>query len=173
MRSIASSAAETWSRWPVKLQSAVTLVRDEDKMVPLKNVRPDSRVFNLAITNGEDRNWIANPFVSPAQSQRLKVETVVLDERSSEQEAQKAIERAKSAELVFATLYGRVRSGRASSVGIPQSGARALSALIEAKAPVVGISFGNPYLLQSFPGLRTYVVAYGDMPSLQQPLRAR
>jgi beta-N-acetylhexosaminidase len=33
---------------------------------------------------------------------------------------------------------------------------------------MVGISFGNPYLLQSVPGLRTYMVAYGDMPSLQQ-----
>ena len=32
----------------------------------------------------------------------------------------------------------------------------------------MGISFGNPYLLQSFPGLRTYLVAYGDMPALQQ-----
>ena len=35
------------------------------------------------------------------------------------------------------------------------------------KTPVVGISFGNPYLLQSFPTLRTYMVAYSDMPSLQ------
>jgi beta-N-acetylhexosaminidase len=148
-------------------EHAVTLVRDEDKLVPLKNLKPDSRVFNLAITNGEDRNWIANAFVSRLGRSGLKVETVVLDERSTEQEVQKAIERAKAAELVFASLYGRVRSGQASSVGIPQSGSRALSALIEAKAPVVGISFGNPYLLKEFPGLRTYIVAYGDMPSLQ------
>ena len=68
---------------------------------------------------------------------------------------------------MLASLYGRVRSGQASSVGIPDSGARALSSLIAEKKPVVGISFGNPYLLQSFPGLRAYVVAYGDMPSLQ------
>ena len=40
--------------------------------------------------------------------------------------------------------------------------------MLEKKAPVVGISFGNPYLLQSFQGLQTYVVAYGDMPSLQR-----
>jgi len=149
-------------------EHAVTLVRDEDKLVPLKNLRPDSRVFNLAITNGDDRNWIANPFISRLSRSGLKVETVVLDERSTEQDVQKAIERAKSAELVFASLYGRVRSGQVSSVGLPKSGASALSALIDAKAPVVGISFGNPYLLQSFPGLRTYLVAYGDMPSLQQ-----
>ena len=148
-------------------ERAVTLVRDEDKIVPLKNLKPDSRIFNLAITNGDDRNWIANPFVSRLSRSGLKVETIVLDERSSEQDVQKAIERAKAAELVFASLYGRVRSGQVSSVGVPQTGARALSSLIEAKTPVVGISFGNPYLLQSFPGLRTYIVAYGDMPSLQ------
>jgi beta-N-acetylhexosaminidase len=33
---------------------------------------------------------------------------------------------------------------------------------------MIGISFGNPYLLSSFPKLKTYLVAYGDMPSLQE-----
>ncbi|HEV8429403.1 MAG TPA: glycoside hydrolase family 3 N-terminal domain-containing protein [Pyrinomonadaceae bacterium] len=149
-------------------EHAVTLVRDEDKLLPLKNLKPEARVFNLAVTNGDDRNWIANAFVSRLGRGGLKVETVVLDERSTDQEVQKAIERAKSADLVIASLYGRVRSGQVSSVGIPDSGTRALSAVISARSPIVGISFGNPYLLQSFPGLRTYLVAYGDMPSLQQ-----
>ena len=147
-------------------EHAVTLVRDEDKLVPLK--KPETRIFNLAVTNGDDRNWISNAFVSRLGRGGVKVETVVLDERSTDQDVQKAIERAKSADLVIASLYGRVRSGQALSVGIPDAGARALSALITAKSPIVGISFGNPYLLQSFPGLRTYLVAYGDMPSLQQ-----
>jgi beta-N-acetylhexosaminidase len=149
-------------------EHAVTVVRDEDKLVPFKNLKPDARVFNLAVTNGDDRNWVTNAFVSRLGRGGVRVETVVLDERSTEQEVQKAIERAKSADLVLASLYGRVRSGQALSVGVPESGAKALSALIDAKRPIVGISFGNPYLLQSFPGLRTYVVAYGDMPSLQQ-----
>ena len=149
-------------------EHAVTLVRDEDKLVPLRNLKPDARVFNLAVTNGDDRNWIANAFVSRLGRGGVKVETVVLDDRSTDQEVQKAIQRAKSADLVIASLYGRVRSGQALSVGVPETGRQALSALIEAKSPIIGISFGNPYLLQGFPGLRTYVVAYGDMPSLQQ-----
>lgn len=148
-------------------ERAVTLVRDEDKLLPLKNLKPDARIFNLAITNGDDRNWIGNQFVARMNRSGLKVEAQVLDERSSEQEIQKAIERAKSADLVIATMYGRVRSGQASSVGLPDAGARALSTVITGKTPVIGISFGNPYLLQNFTGLRTYVVAYGDMPSLQ------
>ncbi|HEX5888238.1 MAG TPA: glycoside hydrolase family 3 N-terminal domain-containing protein, partial [Pyrinomonadaceae bacterium] len=151
-------------------EDAVTLVRDEDKLVPLKNLKPETKVFNLAVTNGDDRMWIANPFTAKLNRSGLKVETVVLDERSSEQDVQKAIERATSADLVLASLYGRVRSGQVSSVGIPDPGARALSGVIAAKKPVVGISFGNPYLLQSFPGLRTYLVAYGDMPSLQHAM---
>lgn len=149
-------------------EHALTLVRDEDKLVPLKNLKPGAKIFNLAITNGEDRLWIANSFVWQLKDSGVKVETIVLDERSSEKEVQKAIDHAKAADLVFASLYGRVRSGQVSSVGVPNAGARALNALLSAKTPVIGISFGNPYLLQSFPDLRTYLVAYGDMPSLQQ-----
>ncbi|HEX7332979.1 MAG TPA: glycoside hydrolase family 3 N-terminal domain-containing protein [Pyrinomonadaceae bacterium] len=149
-------------------EHAVTLVRDEDKLVPLKNLKPESKVFNLAVTNGEDRAWISRAFASRLKTGGLKVETIVLDERSPDKDVQKAIEQAKAADMVLVSLYGRVRSGQKLSVGIPDAGARALSAVIEAKKPAIGISFGNPYLLQSFPGLRTYIVAYGDMPALQQ-----
>ncbi len=149
-------------------EHAITLVRNEDNLVPLRGLKPESRVFNLAITNGDDRLWIANAFVDTIARSGHNVETLVLDDRSSDAEVQKALERAGNADIVIASLYGRVRTGQARSVGLPDPGAKALSALITSKVPVVGISFGNPYLLQSFPELRTYVVAYGDMPSLQQ-----
>jgi beta-N-acetylhexosaminidase len=148
-------------------EHAVTLVRDEDKLVPLKSLKPEARVFNLAVTNGDDRNWIANPFVLRLSRAGLKVETVVIDERTTSTEVQKIADQASAADLVIVSLYGRVRSGQASSVGIPKTGEWALQRLILEKKPIVGISFGNPYLLQSFPNLRTYLVAYGDMPTLQ------
>jgi beta-N-acetylhexosaminidase len=150
-------------------EHAITLVRNDDKLVPLNSLKRNARVFNLAITNGDDRLWIANAFSGAiANLSGRQVETVVLDDRSTDAEVQKALEQAKGADLVIASLYGRVRTGQARSVGLPEPGAKALSALISSQLPLVGISFGNPYLLQSFPELRTYVVAYGDMPSLQQ-----
>ena len=149
-------------------EHAITLVRDEDKLLPLKNLKPDTRVFNLAVTNGEDRNWIANPFVASLNRAGVKVETVVVDERTTSAEILKIADRAVSADLIIVSLYGRVRSGQADSVGIPKTGEYALKRLILEKKPIVGISFGNPYLLQSFPKLRTYLVSYGDMPALQQ-----
>ncbi|MDT5269137.1 MAG: beta-N-acetylhexosaminidase [Acidobacteriota bacterium] len=150
---------------------AVTLVRDDAKLVARADgfgLRPGARVFNLAITNGEDRLWIAGPFASQLARLGTRAETVVLDSRSTEAEVADALEHAQKADVVVASMYGRVRSGAANSVGLPEQGARVLNALIEKKVPVVGVSFGNPYLLQSFPGLGTYVVAYGDMPSLQR-----
>jgi beta-glucosidase-like glycosyl hydrolase len=149
-------------------EHAITLVRDEDKLVPLRDLKPDARVVNIAITNGDDRAVVANAFVARMSRGGRKLETIVLDDRSSDQETQKALEMAKSADLVIASMYGRVRSGQVRSVGLPDAGARVLTTLIEQKVKLLGISFGNPYLLQSFPGLKTYVVAYGDMPSLQQ-----
>ena len=149
-------------------EHAITLVRNDDKLVPLNSLKPDARIFNLAITNGDDRLWIANGFSEAMESSGHKIETVVLDDRSTEAEVQKALQRANRADLVIASLYGRVRTGQARSVGLPEPGAKALNDLIGSRMPLVGISFGNPYLLQNFPGLRTYVVAYGDMPSLQE-----
>lgn len=149
-------------------EHAITLVRNDDNLVPLNSLKPEARIFNLGITNGDDRLWIANAFVGAIARSGRKVETVVLDDRSSDAEVQKALERASRADLVIASLYGRVRTGQARSVGLPEPGAKALSALITSRTPLVGISFGNPYLLQSFPELRSYLVAYGDMPSLQQ-----
>ncbi len=152
-------------------EHAVTLVRNNDKLLPMNSLKPDAHIFNLAITNGDDRLFVANAFVealSRVVGPGRKIETIVLDDRSSEAEVRTALERANRADIVIASLYGRVRSGQARSVGLPEAGATALGALVGSRMRLVGVSFGNPYLLQSFPGLQTYVVAYGDMPSLQQ-----
>ena len=149
-------------------EHAITLVRDDPKLIPFSNVKTKPIVFNLAITNGDDRLWVSNAFVAAMAKSGWKMETRVLDDRSSNNEIAEALEKARAADVVIASLYGRVRSGQARSVGLPEPAARALSTLIAGNRRIIGISFGNPYLLQSFPGLPTYVVAYGDMPSLQQ-----
>jgi len=146
---------------------AITLVRNDAGLLPLK-LQPSSRVFNLAITNGDDRAWITQPFVGSLARSGIKVETIVLDDRSADAEVTKAIDKAAGADLVLVSMYGRVRTGQARSVALPDPGAKALNELIERKARLIGISFGNPYVLMSFPKLQTYLVAYGDMPSLQE-----
>lgn len=154
---------------------AITLVRNDASLMPV-SLRPDAKILNLAITNGEDRLVVATPFETALQELAKKpgragwgFRTVVLDARSSPDEVSRAMRLARESDLVVASLYGRVLAGAAGSAGLPELSVRALTELVdEGKVPLVGISFGNPYLLKSFPGLKTYVVAYGDMPSLQK-----
>jgi len=146
---------------------AITLVRNDAKLLPWTR-SPNANVFNLAITNGDDRLFVAQSFIGAMTRGGIKMETMVLDDRSSETEVAKAIGRASQADTVIVSMYGRVRTGQARSVALPDSGTKALNDLIEKKAPLIGISFGNPYILMGFPKLQTYLIAYGDMPSLQE-----
>ena len=50
----------------------------------------------------------------------------------------------------------------------PENGAAILRGLLATNKKVIGVSFGNPYVLGSFPEMKTYLVAYGDMPGLQR-----
>jgi beta-N-acetylhexosaminidase len=146
---------------------AITLVRNDANLLPW-TPSANAKVFNLAITNGDDRLFITQAFVGAMSRGGVKMETMVLDDRSSEPEVAKAIDKASRADVVIVSMYGRVRTGQARSVALPEPGTKALNQLIEKNARLIGISFGNPYILMSFPNLKTYLVAYGDMPSLQE-----
>jgi beta-N-acetylhexosaminidase len=148
-------------------QDAITLVRNDAKLLPL-NLKPTTRVFNLAITNGDDRAFIATPFIGAMSRGGIKMDTTVLDDRSADAEVAKTVDKAARADVVIVSMYGRVRTGQARSVALPDPGTKALNELISRNARLVGISFGNPYILMGFPKLQTYIVAYGDMPSLQE-----
>lgn len=145
---------------------AITLVRNGGNLPLTKS--PSAKVFNLAITNGEDRLYISQAFVGAMTRAGIKMDTAVLDDRSSDAEVQRAVDRAGTADVVVISMYGRVRSGQINSGVLPKPGAKALNALLARRVSLIGISFGNPYLLLSFPTLPTYLVAYGDMPSLQK-----
>ncbi|CAN5290894.1 hypothetical protein BH20ACI1_BH20ACI1_10800 [soil metagenome] len=146
-------------------ENAITLVKSEAGVLPLKK---DKKVFLFGVTNGEDRNFISNTFQRTLRQAGINFETVILDERSSEEEMNAARKKANEADVILAGLFGRVRSGAKNSVGIPESGAKVLRELLQSDKKVVNISFGNPYLLNNFPEMKTYIVAYGDMPSLQR-----
>jgi beta-N-acetylhexosaminidase len=164
----AVSGVETQALTDEIATKAVTLVRNSSGLLPMKDAG-DKRVFLLGITNGEDRNYIANAFLRTLrQNGARKLDAAVLDFRSSPEEAARIMERAKKSDVVIAALYGRVRSGASNSVGLPETGVSILRQLLNEDFPLVGVSFGNPYFLNSFPQMKTYVAAYGDMASLQR-----
>ncbi|HMJ09302.1 MAG TPA: glycoside hydrolase family 3 N-terminal domain-containing protein, partial [Pyrinomonadaceae bacterium] len=144
---------------------AITLVRNDGGLLPLKK---DGRVAVLGISNGFDGPGTMGTLLRTLAQNGVRFTPVYLQENSGPEQIAAARKAVSEADIVIAGLYGRVRSGAKNSVGIPENGAAILRELISSNKDVIGVSFGNPYILSSFPNLKTYLVAYGDMSSLQR-----
>lgn len=144
---------------------SITLVRSSGDILPLNKSK---KIAVIGISNGFDGPATMQPFAAELRIRGLRFSQAYLQENSLAQAAQEARNAIADADIVIFGLYGRVRSGLRSSVGIPENGAGLLREALRTGKKVIGISFGNPYLLTSFPEMEGYLVAYGDMPSLQQ-----
>lgn len=146
-------------------EKAITLVRHEEGTLPLK---PAGKVAVLGISNGFDGPSTMAPLNGNLRSNGLRFASAYLQENSLAEQNAAARKTVMESDVVIVGLYGRVRSGAKNSVGVPENGAAILREALAAGKKVIGISFGNPYILSSFPEMKTYIVAYGDMPSLQR-----
>lgn len=144
---------------------AITLVRNDDGLVPLKR---DVNIAVLGISNGFDGPSTMGTLVTTLRENGIRFTPAYLQDNSTAEQVAAARKAVNEADVVIAGLYGRVRSGAKNSVGLPESGVTILKELLAADKKMIGLSFGNPYILGSFPALKTYVVAYGDMSSLQR-----
>src|SRR5690606_26455028 len=128
---------------------------------------PEKKIAVLGFSNGFDGWSTMASLVSGLRANGLRFESAYLQENSTAEQAEAAKKAASEADVLVVGLYGRVRSGAKNSVGIPENGAAILREALASGKTVIGISFGNPYILKDFPEMKTYIVAYGDMSTLQ------
>lgn len=146
-------------------EKAITLARMEEGILPIKR---DAKIAVLGVSNGFDGPNTMSSFANTLRGNGLRFSQVYLQENSLAEQAAAARKAVSEADVVIVGLYGRVRSGAKNSVGIPENGAAVLREALASDKKVIGVSFGNPYILSSFPEMKTYLVAYGDMSSLQR-----
>ncbi len=144
---------------------AITLVRNDEGLLPINK---NARIAVLGLSNGVDGPLTMSSLVNSLRGSGLRFSSAYLQENSFADQVAAARKAVGEADTVIVGLYGRVRSGAKNSVGIPDNGAAILKELLASNKKVIGISFGNPYVLGGFPEMKTYLVAYGDMPSLQR-----
>ena len=152
-------------------EHSITLVRDEKKLLPLKFENAKGRLLNITFTDEDDRA-ITKPFVDELRARAEKVaqvESFTLDLKSTEAEIGRALSRVR-AEPFDAVIYSvavRARSGKG-SVALPKTGVNIAQRLIGSQAPLVVISFGNPYMLTAMPDSPSYLLAYNPFPISQR-----
>ena len=144
---------------------AITLVRNETGALPLDRTK---KIAVFGVSNGFDGPATMGSLVNTIRGNGVRISTAYVQENTTPELAAIARKTVNEADIVVVGLYGRVRSGAKNSVGIPENGAAILREALAANKTIIGISFGNPYILSSFPELKTYLIAYGDMSSLQR-----
>ncbi len=162
---------------------SITLVRDEQKLLPLNfasspqqsapasvgsELMRKGRILNLTFSDEDDRT-VTRTFVDELRQRVGTVENFVIDPKAPEAEIERALSRAGAGgfDVVIYSLAVRARSGKG-SVALPAAGKRIADRLIASHAPLVVISFGNPYLLMAVPDSPSYLLAYSPFPVSQR-----
>lgn len=144
-------------------ERSITLVRDRGGLVP---IRPTTRrVLHVSYgSSGETRSTsILNGELASAG---LQVEHVPVSARTSRDEFEALRQRAVWADLVIASAEAAPHQYRA--LGLQGGFAAFVAGLPALHVPVVALSLGSPYLLNSFPAVPAYLLAWSASAASQR-----
>ena len=117
----------------------------------------------------DDPSFNTQPFVAELRRREVQADSIVLDQRATEAELKRALDRVEAGKfdaLIFATTV-RARSGKG-SVAMPPAGLHLADELTKRDLPLIVVSLGNPYLLTAIPNAKTYLAAYSPFPVSQR-----
>jgi beta-N-acetylhexosaminidase len=134
-------------------ERSITVVRNNDGLLPLRA----RRVLSIVYSDDYD------PVVGRAFQRELaagleQMTTERIDGRASAERLAEIGALADAADVVLFSPFIRVVAGKG-GIGVAPQVAAAIEA-IAARRPTVITAFGNPYVLQQFPQIATYVVAW-------------
>ncbi len=143
---------------------SLTLVRRQDGALPLKK---EAKLVSLVVADEATLKGPAGALTAELKARVPAVRTVLLDPRSSPDEVKAAVEAAREADNVLLSLFVRARSGQG-PITVPEPAKSAIPQVLAFSKSLVAVSFGSPYLLRDFPGLQTYVCAWGAQEVMQK-----
>ncbi|NOX37772.1 MAG: serine hydrolase [Calditrichaeota bacterium] len=138
--------------------AAMTLLRDEPGIIPLKADRLDS-VLVVTIT---DREWgyIYQRNLEREVQRRIPVvRSALIDTRTSQEELRRILAKADSAQVIIAGIFVTWGSYKG-SVTLPDTTVSLINELFRIDKPIAVVSFGSPYIIRQIPDVPTYLCAY-------------
>lgn len=168
-------------------ESAITLVRENGRMLPLARRASAASAPAYGALPNENNKLLCVIFVDDVRSEdgrQLQRElrarapqarVIFVDPRIAAGSAPEVLAAAGAAENVIAAIYlvpvpGRAvrREGQAAvnSISMPEPTAVLLQSILQAKPDrTVVASFGSPYLAAEFPEIQNYLCAYSNAPA--------
>lgn len=142
-------------------RKSITVLGNKKGLLPLAGFR-GKKILDLVAADDEDPSN-GRQFHGELVQRLGGVDFALVDPRSDSLDYVSALEKSLQADLVVAQLHFYTRSGKMTGF-IPDKIAALLNEIIRRGKPIVGISFGNPYIVSDFPAIDVYVCAYSGTP---------
>lgn len=150
------------------IEAAVTLVRDEKRILPLRPA--DVRVVSISILDRRE-GWRDGPVGVTLNGELLKrfpqMVSVQIDEQSSIAEIEMTKKLAAMTDVVMVNGFARIAAYKGSS-SFSEAQLALLRHLSGLTKPLVFTMFGDPYLLTIVPELPSYILTYDTHPSAER-----
>ncbi|MBS1491918.1 MAG: glycoside hydrolase family 3 C-terminal domain-containing protein [Bacteroidetes bacterium] len=146
---------------------SITLVKNDNKTLPFSIKAMIEKVMVVSMNNGNDKansDFFMSEFIPKSKNYFGSVTAYDLMGDFSYGDSIINYAVSNNFETIIIPVYAKVKI-MTGTVGLPQSQLDLINGLVAKGKKVIVISFGNPYLIQGFTGINSYVCAYGDSES--------
>ena len=138
---------------------SITLVRDLNKVVPL-DVRC-LRSVHVSLVLGRGAQEETSVFEKELRDRLDRISFSRIFSSSTRSEMEAAYESAAQADFIICAAFARVVTA-SGTVGLPEMLADWVRRLSSLNHPSATIAFGNPYIIQGFPQISSYLCAFSN-----------
>jgi beta-N-acetylhexosaminidase len=141
---------------------SLTLVKNDGSIVPFNNASEQTCLI-VSLNNGNEKansDYFLNRFNVYNKFKSYSY----YDLSGNLNSTGEIVTDASNYDVIIVPIYAKVKINTG-TVGLPESQVSLINSLIETGKKVVVISFGNPYLIQGFPDVSSYICAYADAES--------
>ncbi len=142
---------------------SVTLLRNQNSILPLKLADEKDRVLNISLQTSEVCT-VGKNFYDQLEKKYRNTLRLQMTPKSNEMNFKFALQTAEKSAAVVVSCYADIRAFEG-KFGLDVDQAKFLKRLIELtktkNIPLVLISFGTPYLVMEFPDVPVYLCTYG------------
>ncbi len=139
-------------------QKSITIVKDEEKLLPLKPERIDS-LGHLILSLDEDARGYLSTLTRDLKKTQGHVKEIFINNALSELGRQDILNQLEGVDQLLISLVVRIRMDKGIAT-IDSTHSLLLDALQKKGLPYITVSFGSPYL-PDYNNLNTYICAYG------------
>ena len=144
---------------------AITLVKDEKDMLPMRN---SETTVLVVLTEGRSGQQ-GRRLIDEVHKRSPKMQTILADTGMSKEDLDQVAQSISGANSIVLAAFASVSSYKG-NVALGGEYPAFVNGLLAGQAPVMLAALGNPYLVRSFPAAKAYLTTYSSAPTSEVSL---